>query len=716
MTSILANNRHISNTRTEWTDVTKSNPCPICDKDHWCSTSGDRNRLVVNCREVDIAHAGAFLVKTDTNGNLCHFYEILDGIGPSGGYVHTGHLNRRSKKRKDSSKKPSKHWQRIASRCETETVRVADLARDLGVTTKAFVSLRVGYSDDGKDLQGTPCWTFPEKYADGSISGIKRRLVTPDAKGNTKKNAYLSTEGIYFADDWHTKPGPTFIPEGGSDTAAFISMGLSVIGRSGLGLSEELLKLMSVHPERQYIIVGENDRRVKDGKEQWPGRTGAINAANRGADKLDRSISWTLPPDDTKDSRTWLNKQKPDLNDNDGLLTLGGSYQAALEAEANEVHPPKRTKVEEYKPDTREVVSLSYWRKKMLKARIESLGKPGIYFDGSPTGSGKTYADTEPMLVAGKSLVVLPAHYNCNELVVELLERKDECGRKLFAPGSVAAYPSFDESTCSNFDEANKALSIGLPVASVVCPGCPHKNGCEYKLRLEAAKAAPHSIATRSRASLCFSSIAEGKKYVVVHEECKDLLIPMKVADPDAFIPIVELIDDCLFWENTQGMKTNLDGEMVSFMQVMREVAEHVNAVANTTETTKIMERRTGGSKPMNLDKRLWRAFKTPGRNGSTVKVNADALRIVTGIADGTIEHWAIDVGRPKGTDGVEQVVKSVVGVWKTEFPEDTPTWFADATGSASLIEKYTGKDVTDCTPLGRLELKNSVVQIPHDV
>jgi hypothetical protein len=40
-------------------------------------------------------------------------------------------------------------------------------------------------------------------------------------------------------------------------------------------------------------------------------------------------------------------------------------------------------------------VPLGDYRDKMLDARIESLDKPGIYIDTSPTGSGKSHADIE---------------------------------------------------------------------------------------------------------------------------------------------------------------------------------------------------------------------------------------------------------------------------------------------------------------------------------
>jgi hypothetical protein len=56
------------------------------------------------------------------------------------------------------------------------------------------------------------------------------------------------------------------------------------------------------------------------------------------------------------------------------------------------IDPPRI--YEQPKPKGPEI-PLGDYRKEMLNARIESLGKPGIYIDTSPTGSGKSYADIE---------------------------------------------------------------------------------------------------------------------------------------------------------------------------------------------------------------------------------------------------------------------------------------------------------------------------------
>ncbi len=99
------------------------------------------------------------------------------------------------------------------------------------------------------------------------------------------------------------------IPEGASDTAAALTMGMAVVGRpSANGGLNDLVELLSDFPEhRDIIVVGEMDAK-SDGS--WPGRDAAQNMANKLAAKLNRPVKWCLPPDKAKDIRAWLGTNK----------------------------------------------------------------------------------------------------------------------------------------------------------------------------------------------------------------------------------------------------------------------------------------------------------------------------------------------------------------------------------------------------------------------
>ncbi len=77
------------------------------------------------------------------------------------------------------------------------------------------------------------------------------------------------------------------------------------------------------------------------------------------------------------------------------------------------------------------------WRAEMAQARRDSVGKPGMYLDRSPTGAGKSYADISAAGLAGSSLTLLHVHDNCGELVAAMKA----------AGLDAAAYPALDSSS-----------------------------------------------------------------------------------------------------------------------------------------------------------------------------------------------------------------------------------------------------------------------------
>ena len=69
-------------------------------------------------------------------------------------------------------------------------------------------------------------------WLDGRIIGINRRF-----RDGSKKHLKGTKRGLTYAEDWATTDGPILLPEGGSDTAALLTMGLAAIGRPSRPLS-----------------------------------------------------------------------------------------------------------------------------------------------------------------------------------------------------------------------------------------------------------------------------------------------------------------------------------------------------------------------------------------------------------------------------------------------------------------------------------------------
>jgi hypothetical protein len=144
------------------------------------------------------------------------------------------------------------------------------------------------------------------------------------------------SRGLYYADGWDRSEGMILVPEGPTDWAALIAMGLDAVGRhSNFGGVDHLAALLRHLPAtRPIVILGENDEKP-DG--HWPGREGAVATAEELARILNRPISYALPPDGSKDVRDWFRRQDPDLDDPAALRKLGRSFAVATRESSREI-------------------------------------------------------------------------------------------------------------------------------------------------------------------------------------------------------------------------------------------------------------------------------------------------------------------------------------------------------------------------------------------
>ena len=94
-----------------------------------------------------------------------------------------------------------------------------------------------------------------------------------------------------------------YVPEGPSDVAALLSLGLRAVGRASCKGGVKYLAELFADTNEQILIVGENDKK-DDG--QWPGRDGARTLAAALARELGGRVRWTMPPMGFKDVREWL--------------------------------------------------------------------------------------------------------------------------------------------------------------------------------------------------------------------------------------------------------------------------------------------------------------------------------------------------------------------------------------------------------------------------
>ena len=298
-------------TKTDWTRVTHEHPCPVCERPDWCGISADGTAAC--CMRVE-----------------------SDKPAKNGGWVHK---LKDPRPQYNPPPKPRKlshvEWRPIIERlCKCPQERLDALAGKLGVSRASLDSLRVGYGE----LAGSWCWTFPERDGQGEYTGITRRLVESQ-NGTNKKTAPGSRRGLTYADGWEGYEGPAFVVEGGSDTAAGLTLGLCVVGRpSNLGGVEQLAELLQ-GVDKRIVIVGERDRKTHNDlppviqkkhrpscrgcAKCWPGNHGARVTARRLWKLRAYPVRTMLMPDGAKDLRGWLNAQAVDPEDAAACVRLG---------------------------------------------------------------------------------------------------------------------------------------------------------------------------------------------------------------------------------------------------------------------------------------------------------------------------------------------------------------------------------------------------------
>ncbi len=339
-----------------WVRVSRSAPCPICGKPDNCEVSRDGG--VVWCGRVD---EGA--LRQNAGGQFLHRLGDDRSFVP---VVRPSHPTKRLKRA------PTKDWPAIAGRLAHNADEArAELAAQLGVSAAALDDLNVGWDPRQR------FWSFPERDGDGQIIGINARHAD-----GSKKRLYGGQSGLTYADRWDTGLGPILLVEGGSDTAALMTIGLSVVGRpsntAGVKLLIDLLCDAAI--DREIIVIGERDEKA-DGR--WPGRDGAISTAKQLAEELGRTVAWSLCPDGAKDARGWMGSM-PRLP----KARMAALFVSGLETET--VDPPVTLPTA---PPQGPAVAIESWRDGMLQARIRSLSRPGYYLDASATGAGKTHVD-----------------------------------------------------------------------------------------------------------------------------------------------------------------------------------------------------------------------------------------------------------------------------------------------------------------------------------
>ena len=286
--------------RSDWHNVSRKEPCPICHKTDWCSISN--------------------------NGEVCVCHRVESPFPTKSGY---GWIHRLKEKEVV-----------VGSRRRTVDVKNSSVGLGLPTTTRVaaeyFAALPTG------DIQTRICarlerelglpkamlemhdvrWdshanavAFPMRNADGEVTGIRYRQLSTGRKWALKG----SKDGLFYIPEYIPITDEIVVCEGPTDMLAAASVGLNAVGRSScMTGAAHLREFVRAHRVRHVSIIGDNDKPHDRPDGSWwrPGLDGAAKLAR----DLHVSARIVLPPPHIKDTREWYRS---------GLLSKNAFLEAA---------------------------------------------------------------------------------------------------------------------------------------------------------------------------------------------------------------------------------------------------------------------------------------------------------------------------------------------------------------------------------------------------
>ena len=241
-----------------WHNVSKKEPCPICHKTDWCNLSNDG--AVCICHRVEspyVARSGSgWIHRLREVEKKVKVRGVIERSEIAGGLREQWKVPFPQAERIPLPHSSALDFGRVHKGYDGDAVLVEGLATALGVDDEALKALDVRFN------RFEECWSFPMRNAEGKIVGLRFR----ELGGSRKWSAKGSKDGLFYAangfarEDASKSGRELVIVEGPSDTAAAMSLGLFVVGRSSCQTGAALLRALirRVRP-RIVTIVADND-------------------------------------------------------------------------------------------------------------------------------------------------------------------------------------------------------------------------------------------------------------------------------------------------------------------------------------------------------------------------------------------------------------------------------------------------------------------------
>ena len=328
----------------------------------------------------------------------------------------------------------------------------------------------------------------------------------------------------------------------------------------------------------------------------------------------------------------------------------------------------------------------------MHGARREIIGRPGVYHDGGPTGSGKSSADIKLLADLRSSLTILPSHKQCKQAEIDMHR----------AGLNAAAYAEASKETCLKFDEFKAVVACGLSPSSAICPRCPHNDECEYQEAARQAKNAEHCIATQSRAEHTIETMAKGRDFLSIHDGI-NCLRPIYEAH-DGFESVIAVADEAKRFKSLEDP----DYEFFTRLAINAQYCNDLGANATADEVLQLP--------PWTSPSAVAQAVAWSSIGQLQREVSPSAMRQCWLATSGKLETIMVRVDHPMKPGVVTEKVVTIVGVRRVELPPDSVTLISDGHKSTNEIAHAIGRPVHSITPAGHLHRFWPTYQVPIDI
>lgn len=255
--------------RQNYARVSRSRPCPVCNKPDWCLIARDGSHAI--CARVSLG--GVYCGEPGYKHQLTNQRAVTPSpmMRDRVDFDASGYAQR---------------FERAITPAQLELT-----AHELGVSSYSLQRLRMGWCAE-HDAPAFPMWLR------GDICGIRIRKDGAKFCIVDSRNGFFLPRGLSDAID------TLYVVEGPTDTAAALDLGLDAIGKpNASACTDELIRILQSKQPELTVFMGENDR--PDSRGKAAGIDGPLAQCKRAVASGLNAV-FVLPPRG-KDLREWKN-------------------------------------------------------------------------------------------------------------------------------------------------------------------------------------------------------------------------------------------------------------------------------------------------------------------------------------------------------------------------------------------------------------------------